>query len=105
MTRYWKSLAICLIVIGVPLTWAMPRRQSGQGQAAAQQGQQGSGARQAPTRGRTITLGDLTSFEFKDNIFNIAAGADLVRLIFYRDDIFRIWLGPDGKFTEAQPAP
>ena len=38
------------------------------------------------------------------NVFTIAAGADQVRIIYYRDDIFRIWLGPDGNFTEAQPA-
>lgn len=67
--------------------------------AARQGGQQG-----AP-RGRTVTLGEVTSFDLKDNVFTIAAGQDLVRLMFYRDDIFRIWLGPDGQFTEAQPDP
>ena len=62
-------------------------------------------ARQSPPRGRSITLGDLTNFEVTDNVFTITAGQDQVRVIFYRDDIFRIWVGPDGSFTEAQPAP
>ena len=64
-----------------------------------------SAARQAPPRGRSITLGDVTNFEVKDNVFTITAGQDQVRVLFYRDDIFRIWVGPDGAFTEAQPAP
>ncbi len=59
----------------------------------------------APPRGRSVTLGDLTSFELKDNIFQIAAGPDLVRVIFYRDDIFRIWLGPDGAFADTPAKP
>jgi alpha-glucosidase len=63
----------------------------------------GRGGAQAP-RGRTVTLGDLTAFEVTDNVATVSAGADQVRVIFYRDDIFRLWLGPDGQFTEAQPA-
>ena len=59
----------------------------------------------APPRGRSITLGDLTGFEVKDNIFTVAAGPDLVRVIFYRSDIFRIWLGPDGTFGEPPAKP
>jgi hypothetical protein len=66
---------------------------------------QQAAARQAAPRGRSITLGDVTAFDAKDNVFTIAAGPDLVRVIFYRDDIFRIWVAPDGTFTEAQPAP
>src|ERR1017187_10438608 len=65
----------------------------------------GRGAAQAAPRGRSVTLGDLTAFDVKDNTFNIAAGPDQLRVMFYRDDIFRIWLGPDGQFTDAQPAP
>jgi alpha-glucosidase (family GH31 glycosyl hydrolase) len=56
-----------------------------------------------PRGGRTIMLGDVTAFDVKDHVFTITAGQDLVRLIFYRDDIFRIWVGPDGEFTDAQP--
>ena len=100
-----RSLTIGLIFIGVYLPWAASFQQAGQGQVAPPQGAQNAGARQTPPRGRSITLGDLTSFEVKDDVFNIAAGQDQVRVIFYRDDLFRIWLGPDGNFTEAQPAP
>ncbi len=64
-----------------------------------------TGAPGAAPRGRTVTLGDLTAFDVKDNIATISAGADQLRVIYYRDDIFRIWLGPDGKFTDAQPTP
>ena len=63
----------------------------------------------APPRGRSVTLGDVTAFEVKDNIFNLAAGPDQVRVMFYRDDLFRVWLGPDGTFTDypviAEDAP
>jgi alpha-glucosidase len=84
-----RLLVTGLILTGLQLAWAQ-----------APQG----GAPKAQPRGRSITLGDLSSFEVKDNIFQIAAGTDQARVIFYRDDIFRIWLGPDGNFTEAQPA-
>jgi hypothetical protein len=69
--------------------------------AVAPQGQRG-GAAAAP-RGRSITLGDLTAFDVKENVATASAGQDQVRIIFYRDDLFRLWLGPDGQFTEAQP--
>jgi alpha-glucosidase len=88
--NFKRFLVTGLILIGLQLSWAQ-----------APQG----GAPKAQPRGRSITLGDLTSFELKDNIFQIAAGADQARVIFYRDDIFRIWVGPDGNFTEAQPVP
>ena len=61
--------------------------------------------RQTPPRGRSVTLGDVTNASMTDNVFTVTAGQDVVRVIFYRDDIFRIWLGPDGAFTEAQPDP
>lgn len=67
---------------------------------------QGQGARQggaAAPRARSITLGDLTAFDVKDNVITVSAGPDQLRIIYYRDDIFRLWLGPDGQFTEAQP--
>jgi hypothetical protein len=57
----------------------------------------------AQPRARSVTLGDLTAFDVKDNIATVSAGQDQLRIIFYKDDIFRIWLGPDGQFTEAQP--
>jgi alpha-glucosidase len=86
-----KSLVAGLIMVGLQLSWA--------------RAPQGGSAPKTQPRGRSITLGDLTSFEMKDGVFQIAAGLDRVRVIFYRDDIFRIWAGPDGNFTEAQPVP
>ncbi len=100
-----RYLVIGLIFVGFQLSWAQSSQQAGQAQQAQPQGQRGAGARQTPPRGRSITLGDITNFEVKDRVFNIAAGPDQLRVIFYRDDIFRIWVGPDGEFTEAQPAP
>ncbi|HUT08712.1 MAG TPA: TIM-barrel domain-containing protein [Candidatus Latescibacteria bacterium] len=102
MTYPKRYLMIGLICIGLQLSWAQSSQPVEQ---ARPQGQRGTGARQAAPRGRSITLGDITNFEVKDCVFNIVAGPDQVRVIFYRDDIFRIWLGPDGEFTEAQPAP
>lgn len=44
-------------------------------------------------------VGNLTAFEADKNEFNIEAGISKVKVIFYDDDIFRIWLAPDGEFT------
>ena len=63
-------------------------------------GRQGGAAAPRP---RSITLGDLTAFDVKDNVITVSAGPDQIRIIYYRDDIFRLWLGPDGTFTDAQP--
>ncbi len=62
-------------------------------------------AKARPPRGRTITLGDVTAFEAKDGGFLITAGKDQVRVFFYGDDLFRIWLGPDGTFSEPPEKP
>jgi alpha-glucosidase len=90
MTRRRTVLVIGIVLLALQLGLLHAARQGGQ---------------QAAPRGRTVTLGDVTSFDLKDNVFTIAAGADVLRLMFYRDDVFRIWLGPDGQFTEAQPDP
>ncbi len=100
-----KYFVVGLILISFQLCWAQSSRQAGQAQQAQPQEQRGAGARQTPPRGRSITLGDLTNFEVKNGAFDIAAGPDQVKVIFYRDDLFRIWVGPNGEFTEAQPAP
>jgi len=105
MTHHKRYLVIGLILIGLPLAWAQSSQQAGQGQQAPPQGPRGAAPRPTPPRGRSITLGDITGFEVKDNIFQIAAGPDQVKVIFYRDDIFRIWVGPDGEFIDAQPTP
>jgi alpha-glucosidase len=108
MMRRRTGLVIVAIVVALQLGLAQAARQAAQGQAppaapAAPQGQ--SGAKPAPPRGRSVMLGEVTGVEWKDNVFTVTAGQDQVRVAFYRDDVFRIWLGPDGVFTEAQPAP
>ena len=45
------------------------------------------------------TLGNLTSVQGGQNEYTFTSGVNRVRVIFYRDDIFRIWLAPDGVFT------
>ena len=95
--------------------------------APAQAPAGGRGQAAAP-RGPSITLGDVASAAMTDNVFTLvmagaapaagaaagavaaavpagAGNADQVRVTFYRDDIFRIQVGPAGVFTEAQPAP
>ena len=96
MNRRPPLVTAILLLLAIQLSWAWATAPAGQGRG---------GGGQAQPRGRSITLGDLTSFDVKDNIVAIAAGPDRVRIDFYRDDIFRIQVGPDGNFTDAQPAP
>jgi alpha-glucosidase (family GH31 glycosyl hydrolase) len=44
-------------------------------------------------------LGNVTGFKAGKNEFDVEAGLSKVKIIFYSDDIFRIWLAPDGEFT------
>jgi len=45
-------------------------------------------------------LGDVTDFTIIDgNNFEFTCSSDKVRVIFYEDDMFRIWLGVNGVFT------
>lgn len=44
-------------------------------------------------------LGNITAFKAGKNEVDIAAGVSKIRVIFYAGDIFRIWLAPDGVFT------
>jgi len=44
-------------------------------------------------------VGNLTSFKANNNEFDIAAGQSSFKVIFYADDIFRIWMTPDSEFT------
>jgi hypothetical protein len=89
------SLAAFALIAAATLS-ATPARSAQGG------GRQGGGA---TPRARSITLGDVTAFDANNNVITVSAGADQVRIVFYRDDIFRLWLGPDGHFTEAQPNP
>ena len=45
-------------------------------------------------------LGNLTDFKVKDNEANISSGISKIKVIFYTNDIFRIWLAPDGDFID-----
>ncbi|WP_088052405.1 TIM-barrel domain-containing protein [Virgibacillus dakarensis] len=45
-------------------------------------------------------IGDLTDFAAEENTYTLSAGDAKVRVKFYKDDMFRIWLAQDGKFTD-----
>ena len=45
-------------------------------------------------------IGNLTRFERNEQGAILGSGMSRIRLIFYRDDIFRIWLASDGLFTD-----
>lgn len=45
-------------------------------------------------------LGSITNFQEVSNYYEITCGSHKVRVMFYKDDIFRIWLGPNGSFTD-----
>ncbi len=45
-------------------------------------------------------LGNITNFQETGNYYEITCGSHKVRVMFYKDDIFRIWLGPNGSFTD-----
>ena len=46
-------------------------------------------------------LGNITAFNEVDNVFEIqTSDGALTKVIFYRPDIFRIWVGPDGILTD-----
>ncbi len=44
-------------------------------------------------------VGNLTSFEQNGNEAAISANLCRFKIIFYQDDIFRIWMAPDGEFN------
>ncbi|SDS22135.1 Alpha-glucosidase, glycosyl hydrolase family GH31 [Mucilaginibacter mallensis] len=44
-------------------------------------------------------VGNVTGFKADKNEFDLSAGISKTKVIFYTDDIFRIWLAPDGEFT------
>ena len=43
-------------------------------------------------------LGNITAFTVDTNTVTITSGNSKVRVIFYKDDMFRIWLAPSGTF-------
>lgn len=52
----------------------------------------------------TTTVGAVTGFTADGNTYHISAGAVQIRVIFYDDDVFRIWLAPNGEFTDPANA-
>jgi alpha-glucosidase (family GH31 glycosyl hydrolase) len=50
-------------------------------------------------------MGPVTGFMVRGNTVEIEALPARVRLIFYTDDIFRIWVAPDGTFTDPANSP
>ncbi|GAA2630855.1 glycoside hydrolase family 31 protein [Actinomadura fulvescens] len=46
------------------------------------------------------TIGSVTGFSQSGDTFTISAGTAKVRVDFARADIFRLWLAPDGTFTD-----
>jgi alpha-glucosidase len=128
-----RYAALCTVLLGLQaglIQTTMSARQgggtsapAGQAPAATPQAQGRAAAaapRQSPPRGPSVTLGDVASADMKDNVLTLVMAnppvqtesgpktltdADQVRVAFYRDDIFRIQVGPRGVFTEAQPTP
>ena len=50
-------------------------------------------------------LGSITSFNKQDDEFEIQTSDGAVtKIIFYRADIFRIWVGPEGNLTDPASA-
>ncbi|HEY8970954.1 MAG TPA: DUF4968 domain-containing protein, partial [Puia sp.] len=49
-------------------------------------------------------IGDLTGLTVKGGLCEIKAGVSRVRLQFYKEDIFRVWVAPDGVFTDPAGA-
>ena len=53
------------------------------------------------TRLFSAQIGNITSFTEKNNEFSIkTSDGSITKVIFYSDDIFRIWLAPNGVFTD-----
>jgi alpha-glucosidase (family GH31 glycosyl hydrolase) len=46
------------------------------------------------------SLGDLTDFEVAGDTYTLTSGSARLRLSFEDDDLLRVWLAPDGTFTD-----
>jgi len=44
-------------------------------------------------------LGDVTGFSAASSTFDFSCGTPKVKVVFYKPDMFRIWLAPNGAFT------
>lgn len=45
-------------------------------------------------------LGNLSGLHITNNGVEVSSGISKLKIIFYNDNIFRIWLAPDGQFTD-----
>lgn len=50
-------------------------------------------------------LGAVTGFEAGEGTYTVESGPAKVRLVFLRDDVFRLWLAPKGWFTDPANTP
>ncbi len=51
------------------------------------------------------SLGAVTDFAADGSQYTLTAGTAKVRVVFVKDDVFRIWLAPDGTFTDPANTP
>lgn len=49
---------------------------------------------------RESHIGNLTAFKQNNNEFDISAGQSSFKVIFYTNSIFRIWMAPNGEYTD-----
>ncbi|MFF1817399.1 NPCBM/NEW2 domain-containing protein [Kribbella sp. NPDC058245] len=63
----------------------------------------------APAHAAGTTLGDVTGFTPGTSgdraTYMLSAGQAKVRVVFLKDDVFRLWLAPDGTFTDPASTP
>ncbi|MGX7826107.1 NPCBM/NEW2 domain-containing protein [Actinokineospora sp. 24-640] len=50
-------------------------------------------------------LGAVTGFGVDQGTVTLTAGKAAVRVVFLKDDVFRLWLAPDGEFTDPASTP
>ena len=79
--RRWAGLAALLVVVGLPA--ARPGRRCPDG----------------------VGPGPVTGFDVQGNTVSIEALPARLQVVFHADDLFRIWMAPDGKFTDPANTP
>ena len=55
--------------------------------------------------GPTAVPGPVTGFDVRGNTVTIEALPARLQVVFHTDDLFRIWMAPDGKFTDPANSP
>jgi alpha-glucosidase len=78
--RRWAGLAALLVVVGLPAL-----------------------APSAPAA--TAVPGPVTGFDVRGNTVSIEALPARLQVVFHADDLFRIWMAPDGNFTDPANTP